>query len=661
MFLQLAFIAAYVAIAVGVGLPMVSWLNAQIQLTGLERASLSFGVGALVVHYGVQAVGWYRLDTVSMAALALVLALAAIMGLMQIRPQSLTRTIGAEVLACRQHPVRAFLWLATIGVATSALLQGLAPPNDYDSLMYHLALPKFDLEQGRMTIAWRWTVYPFYPSLVENQARMALALAGDGAAQMQHGMFGVMAAALVAGLVRRLGGDVPSQILGALMFLAIRVVIWEMATVEVDVALAAYTAAALVAYVTWREHGGIGAMVLFGAMIGGALNTKYHGFVVALSFAPFMLWDLAVRHRPFTELALGPATALVTFIPHMARAAFYTGNPVFPLFNPLFNPGGPAFLEGAPGQYGTGRGLLSFLRTPWDIFVLPMDYFDGMIFGAPYLLAFAPLAFLGRWSSGTMGAALTTTGAYYGLWFWLMPQQVRFLLPVFPALSALAAIGAVMLWRAVRANVFLAGAFSLSAVALVVNQAMFVGIYAALRLPPAVGLVTPERYHSETPTLAGASYKACTFIRDHLRAGERYLSLLTPHFYYCPLASAISSGMFDDEVKGWLDGKTPAPLTAEDFLRRLEEARIRFVIVQTVYENRRNVTGQPELRSTGLEHNRWGQFLVPALKDIKPLAIDRLTAVYDGPEVIEALRRHAAKIQGYDSPPLYRLIRFAVS
>jgi hypothetical protein len=236
---------------------------------------------------------------------------------------------------------------------------------------------------------------------------------------------------------------------------------------------------------------------------------------------------------------------------------------------------------------------------------------------------------------------------------------VRFLLPVFPALSALAAIGAFTLWRAVRANVFLTGAFCLSAAALVINQAMFVGVYAAIRLPPAIGLMTPDSYHAATPTMAGAFYKTCTFIGDRLRPGERYLSLLKPHFYYCPLASAISWGVFDDEVKDWLDGKTPASLTLEDFLRRLEEARIRYVIVQTVYENRRNPTGQPELRSTELEHDRWGKFLVPVLKNLTPLVVDRFAAVYDGLEVIEALRRYAVQSQGRGYPSLHRLTLLA--
>jgi hypothetical protein len=102
--------------------------------------------------------------------------------------------------------------------------------------------------------------------------------------------------------------------------------------------------------------------------------------------------------------------------------------------------------------------------------------------------------------------------------------------------------------------------------------------------------------------------------------------------------------MFDDEVKDWLVGKTPAPLTLEEFLRRIEEARIRYVIVQTVYENRRNPTGQPKLLSTELENHRWGRFLAPILKDLTPLAVDRLASVYDGPEVVERLRRAASSL-----------------
>lgn len=636
--LSVAFIVAFAAVAMGIGWPIVRRFDARRALSGMERAVLAFGIGAMIIHLAVFAVGHFRLDGLSMGLLAATLTAAAVSGLRVVSWRAVMAVAYDRLRWGMPDRLLWVLWVAAVVVAVSSLLQGLAPPNDFDSLMYHMTLPEMDVEQGRISPNYALGMaHAFFPALLENLVRLALATVGADAAQMFSAAFGIAAAFATGALALRAGFTAHMAVLAGLMFLAVRVVIWEMATTEVEVALAAYCAAATLVYAAWRERGGFGLAALFGLMVGGALNVKYMGLPFAAAAAPIALWDMVRQRVRIAEAVLVGTVAVAAFLPHMVRTAVLTGNPVYPLFGWAFGDGENPLMD-AMSAYGRGRGILDLVRAPWDIFVFPAHYFDGLIFGAPYLLVYLPLGFWIFCRSGAGRSASVIAGTYFVFWFFLMGQQVRFLIPILPMVCAAAAGGVTALWTAVRDNRILSGAAATMAVVLVVNQAAFVGIYAALRLPPALGLMTPADYHASTPTMQGAFYATCTYVRNHLKSGERYLSLLNNHFYYCPQMSAIRNQTFPDETAFWLSGKPLPPINLETFIHRLEAERIRFVIIQTRYENRRNSTAFAEIRSTHADESRFGRFIVPAVRDLQPLAKDSISAVYDGPEVIARLK-----------------------
>lgn len=644
-FLCVLFVVAFGVVAVGLGYPAVRRLDRDGRLTGIETGVLSFGVGALIVHLGVFAVGQVRLDGFSMGLLSTVLVLMALPGLRVVARAQLGA--AAAGLLRRDDRVLLLLWAAAGFVAISSLLQGLAPPNDFDSLMYHMALPAMDIEHGRIAPNFMLGMaHAFFPPLLENLVRLALATVGEGAAQMFSAAFGIAAAFAAGALACRAGYGERIAVLAGLMFLAVRAVVWEMATAEVEVALAAFCVAAILAYLLWRDGGGFGAAVLFGLMLGGAFNVKYMGLAFAASFAPAVLWDLWRRRVCFAEAVAAGAVALAVFAPHMVRTFALTDNPLYPLFGRLFG-GAENNLMEAMTAYGRGLGPFDLIRAPWDIFVFPAHFFDGFVFGAPYLLAFLPF---GVWvfaaGGGAGRAVLSVVGVFFILWFYTMGQQVRFLIAVAPVVCAVAAAGFAAVWAAVASRRLLAGATAVVTIVLAANQAMFVGVYAALRLPPALGLMSPAEYHARTPTMQGAFYKTCTYIRDRLKPGERYLSLLNNTFYYCPQTAAIRDGTFPDEARFWFSGTPLPPLDLATFTERLAREPIRFVIVQTRYENRRNPAAKEEFRPVHVENSRFGRFVVPAVADLKPLAKDSISAVYDGPAVLARLKAMAAETGG---------------
>ncbi|MBI4969599.1 MAG: glycosyltransferase family 39 protein [Rhodospirillales bacterium] len=625
-------------VLVGLGWRIVVPLDSAGVLSDFERALCAFLIGTLVLYFAVMAVGHWRFDRVSMGGIGLVLVALALPGWRAMPWRRMGLSLRRLFLAAGEDwRLAGLLGLLALTLVVS-YVQGLAPPNDYDSLMYHLALPRFNLEQGNLDPPFGHRLpNVLFPHLVTNISRFALALMGEGATQPSVGLFGIAACAGTALLARRMAMSAAISLAAALIFLTTRVVIWEIGTVEVDLPLAAMATAALIVFLAWRGRPHTGLIVLFGLLLGSGFAIKYQGGLVGFAFAPALIWAWFAYPRQRWALCLAPLISVLTFVPHMAEDYRWTGNPVFPLYNALFVKDSPPFYTDYNLTYGTGRGWLDLLTEPWSLSVAPMQHFDGMILGAPILLALAPLALLGMSAIRHRGIVLTWIGAYYVLWFFVQSQQVRFLLPILPALAVFAAFGARRLALVGQPSQTMRGAFLVLLGLLAANQALFVGVYAALRLPPALGLMSPEAYHERTPTLTGANYRTCRFISDHLLAGQRYLSFLGPHSYYCPQAAAIMS-LFEDENRTWLTTRPAPKISFENFIARLEQAKIRFVIVPTGGENRRNETGVPVPVAVNFDEHRFGPFVAPILTDLTPIATERFSAVYDGSQILERLR-----------------------
>ncbi len=625
---------------VGMGWSCVLWIDRSQSLNSFERIAVAFLIGCYGVYIGVSSIGFFRLDGLSMWILVGICGLAAIPGIKLMSWSSLQVPLMIELQIARSDPWSTFLWLLLFFIGLSSILQGMAPPNDYDSLMYHLSYPQFDIEKGHLSVPWNRAIgTELFPSLAGHLSRLSLATMNAGVAQMLHGILGLVAAIGASMLTIRMGYGRYAALLAAIFFLSTRVVIWEMGTVEVDVPLAAFTVLAIISYHSFRQSGHMGSAVLFGLMIGGGILVKYHGFIVALAFAPLMLHDLLRRRIPFVATLIVPIIALITILPHLLRNFLISGNPVLPLFNQLFNPGKINFFKVAPTiDFGTGRGFIDLFSTPWNMFISPMHLFDGMIFGAPFLLAFAPLLILDPKNLRRWNPILAVAGCYFLGWFYLLDGQVRFLLPIMPVLAAMAAVGVGVMWSSIGNRAVLKAAFLSIAMILALNQALFVGIYSVLRLPVALGFMDPSTYHLKTPTMNGAFYETCGYIRANLKTGEKYFSYLQPHSFYCPQTAAVRI-YFASEEKWWIESDAPPPEPSlQAFIEKSEQAPLRYFILPMKVSNRRNDTGKTIIEDADLSKARYGSYMQPVLKKLTPLFVGTYTGVYDGPQVISGLK-----------------------
>ena len=635
------FVGAFALVTTGLGWLFVEKCDRSRLLTSLERLGVSFTFGCFILYIGVFIIAPFRLDFISISSLLGICAAVSFLGLRKIPWQRVLNSLRSELNELTTDKWLAFLWLAVITIAGSSLIQGLAPPNDYDGLAYHLAFPRLDVEKGQAVLALK-TGWPatFFPALGSHLTRASLVIADAGAAQMIHGLFGILGGISAATLALRLGYGKQVALAAAILFLSIRMVIWQMGSVETDVPVGALATMSMVIYLVTRENKSIGLEIIFGIMIACTILMKYHGLATTLALVPLILFDLLTRRKSFSLFVVGPTVALAAIMPHLIRDYMFTGNPFFPLMIDFFNPGIKNMLGNLNSAFGTGRGLGDLLVTPWNIFILPTHYFDGMVIGAPYLLALCPLVLLEPKDLRKWGAPLLYIILYFIIWFWFLSQQVRFLAPIMPSLAALAAAGTAIYWKKICNITLLKAAFVTLVGILAVNQSMFIGVFSMIRLPAAIGLMSPAVYHNKTPTMGGAYYSTCKYIENNLKEGERYFIFAPYISFYCPQAFA-SLTYFEDEEGWWMKSKPPPQMSTKEFLRRLNETKFAYFLVQHQTESRRRIASRAIVQNIDRSNVRFGNYLGQAFNQLTPLVKDHFSAVYDGTQVLEILNNRA--------------------
>lgn len=636
--MEIALVIVLCALALGLGWSVVIRLDPDRALTPAERPMVAIATGMAAMGTAIYLFGQFRLDMMSVLLFLAVTAVAAVPGWRTIPWRKWSGALAALQRDVLGHRLEIILWVAIIAVGLSSFLQGLAPPSDTDAIDYHLSLARMDIEEGRLVIAWEWPNATFFPILMGALTRIAFLLVSAEAAQVLHGATGFLAAGATAALAVRLGADRRVAALAAFLFLALRAVVWEMGTAEVDVAQAAFSSLAIITMLAWREKPSARLAGLLGLMIGAMVTTKYTGMSVAIALS--LLFTPAIWRRPavwYQPLAAA-GVALLMFLPYGLRNLIITGNPFFPVFNFLFAPDYAIDFEHQLRiRFGLGYDLPHFLTILWDISVHPR-YFDGMMLGIPYLMALLPMSVLAWRRDRPFAALFVFMAACLPPWFWFQYQQSRYLLPIYPAAAALAAVGVVAAWNALRALKIPVWPLALLCGLFVLNQGIFLASHAILRLPAALGLVSKEAYLRNTPTVHYPFYSACSWLSQHKKSDERALIWLSPVNFNCPQKNAFKH--FPDEWQARLKKTGAPPMGFTEFLRAFEKYEIRYVVVQTHDDPSRVYRVGSLVRVfDDFAKTRYGRYLAPVLKDMKPLFSEERAAIYDGREVLAALKR----------------------
>ena len=426
-------------------------------------------------------------------------------------------------------PIRLVI-IAGFLLATLSLLQALAPPTGVDGLYYHLPIPKLYLEAGRIFPTPDVTPSGF-PLIGEMLFTVGMAFGSDIYSQLMNLAFAVLfvAATITAG--QRWAQPYAGWIAGAILLGMPIVAIW--ATLPyVDFAWALYEFLGIYALLIWGERKTVSTAILAGLMFGLALGTKYLalGGLLFTAIAVITLWrrehvlSLAKLVIPFF------AAAVLVGAPWYIRNWIWYSNPVYPFFNGLFNPASASL--GLPYLAGLSLDPLYQLLLPFNLY-FRREQFAGVYGTIEFLNPLFLLIFAYPWmrKGRTLDRLAFLTFMRYIFWSLTHISFMRYLLPIFPSVSILAAYVVQTLYQRARFRIpiraLLAGiGGGMVASSLVYSIIFFVDVN------PLGAILGWETRHSFL-TRRLEDYAAIQYVNNELSHDDTVLMIIDARGYYC--------------------------------------------------------------------------------------------------------------------------------
>ena len=335
-------------------------------------------------------------------------------------------------------------WLAVLLAVTPMLLIALGPTRSWDAEVYHLSIPKLYVENGGFRNV-EMSVYSHWPLGTELLFAGALILQDFITAKLVHFGFGLLLlwAFFESFRARRL-----AALTAVFLFLANDVVLFEMRSAYVDLAVAFYALAAFLFLARAADADSRTdthcSLALAGVAAALLASTKITGIVtaglLAVVFLPRLMTEvrrsgIVVGFRPVVLLYALPAGA--GLLPWCVKSAVMTGNPVYPLLWSTF--GGPDWSPRLAQRFAEWQQSIGMGREPIDyLLLLPRlilfgDHgygtFDGKV--GVFWILLLPLVILLWWRfrpDRHTARGLTSAGLLFLFWA-ASSQQMRFLIP----------------------------------------------------------------------------------------------------------------------------------------------------------------------------------------------------------------------------------------
>ncbi|MBC8104806.1 MAG: glycosyltransferase family 39 protein [Cytophagales bacterium] len=450
-------------------------------------------------------------------------------------------------------------------LALLTALAALAPPSvlEWDSLAYHLAVPKTYLAQGRIFYI-PYDHHSNFPFTLEMLFLLMLGLGSVGAAKLFHWVCGALLVLSIYTFAARHIAPTDfgkrTGLVAALLAAGTPILLWEASIAYIDLSTALFTWLSLYALVNaaqsaFQDEGGaqkqnLAWLWVSALMMGFALGTK----LTVLAFWGMLLvgvlgWHFVTTRRWAKETiphaALWAGVSLLVGLPWYLKTWLYTGNPVYPFFYNLFggrywNAENAALYAGDQGRFGLGKTPVDLLLGPWQATMEPLTAFaagrpfvftEYTAFGlSPALLALflaAPLL-VGRrsLSRASVYLALFALGVYV-FWFFLM-QQTRYLIPAVPALAIVGAEALLHAWEERRRAVGVAGGLLIAA-SLVWSVYLTGTQLTAPALPFVLGQIAPADYPAQQQGRLG---RAVQWINENTPKEAKVALFDEPRAYY---------------------------------------------------------------------------------------------------------------------------------
>jgi 4-amino-4-deoxy-L-arabinose transferase-like glycosyltransferase len=405
---------------------------------------------------------------------------------------------------------------SAIGLALVFALVGVLAPSttvDWDSLAYHLAVPKIWLAYGRVDFI-SFIHHSNFPQTVDAMFLWGLQFGGESGAKMVSWIYFALALLGVFGLTRS-RYNATAAWWATVSFATIPAAMWLSGTAYIDVANGAFAGLGLALAVVAVVEKDSKFAVLAGVLLGFAAGSKYTG-LQTIAVAGIVMLALS-RGKELRSAALVVGLAVAVAAPWYVRNVVNTGNPVYPFFYSVFggknwSPYNATIYSHEQQTFGAGRAMAEpgqdYVSNPLEPLrlghaVLGLAYQPGRYInpgqtqgqGLPLgaLGATALLAGLLWLASGLSrkfeNGILAGVGLSFALWFFLS-EQSRYIIALILPLTVLLG-GAVV--RLALGRVLAAAQVAQSLLGLYVLNSLLVSD----QLQVVSGKVSPEDYQSQ--------------------------------------------------------------------------------------------------------------------------------------------------------------------
>jgi 4-amino-4-deoxy-L-arabinose transferase-like glycosyltransferase len=425
-FLDLVFIGALFAAAFAIGAIVVELLTEE---KGMLAGLFAMAIGLWVVAVLVMIIGAFSVARTGWVLSVLLAWLAP-------APRRYIQRVRLGKLDGWSKLLLAFAILA--GVLN--LLGAVAPPFEYDELVYHLGAPAEYIKAGRI-LALPHNFYSDLPQLTEMLYLLAMVVRSDIAAKLLHWSFGILAATATYAVAARFWTR-RTAMTAAAFFYCLPFVQDLSQTARIDLATTFFSVLAMGGLLVTGASDGY--LWLSALAAGGAVATKWPAVAVVL--LPAIVYVLVVRRGVLAAAGYG-LVACCCVVPWAVKNWLCTGNPAYPLLNGIF---------GSPHWSAAQSALFAAKHAPRfdadglkQFFGLVVQYSFNEPGAIPLLLLTVPLVLLRREVGRPLRRVIGLFSVAYLGWYLLTFRPWRFLFPVFP-LAAMAGADALDSLRSPR-------------------------------------------------------------------------------------------------------------------------------------------------------------------------------------------------------------------
>lgn len=468
-------------------------------------------------------------------------------------------------------------------------MSALGPEYFYDSLVYHLAMPKLYLLHQRI-IPTPSMIYSGIPFATEMLYGLGLALGTETLAKLIHYGFGVATAAAIYSWSRKFINR-KAALLATLLFYSAPLVCFASSVAKVELSLTFYLLLAVLLVLDAAERAAgqdAKLLLLSGSLAGLAFGTKYNaGLYVPVLALPLVYRQLrAEKFEPeilVKQLVIFFGSAALVSSPWLIKNWLFYHNPTYPFLNEFFGGSVAANVAGLKSDahardlvltFTTWADFRNFVTDIWNPAAHAMDGYVG-----PALEIGLPWLFLVRWKSTQHRGLFIIT---VGIWLaWALHSTLsRFILPAIPLFCILVASA---LWLAELPRplrLLIVGIFYYTITLSMAKAFLMLAQPGAWKV--AYGRATKADYLlHEHPSYTAPYYAGVRFINENLPQDATVLFIGEERGYYCE-RKFITASVLDVNPMFDLAGSSA---DAADLLANLKRKSITHLLVNAGSEH----------------------------------------------------------------------------